>query len=121
MAISSAKNGTGTDSFSQIRARELEESERVERELAVFERERQDVAKSAKEQEERSDTQAREAARAELKEFKEKEMSQLLSAAEKDAEAACRALKESCKKHQPQVVHALVERVTSGALFSSAA
>lgn len=124
-ASNSGKTATataaGSTPFDQIKSLETAEEERVRRELAVFDRERNEVAKSAAEEEKQAEEEAREAARIELREFKEREMTRLVKKAEEEAHSGCHKLEEGCKKRQPAIVHSLVEQAINPSFFDPTA
>jgi len=123
LASTSGKTGTGTTPFDEIVKKESNEQKRVEKELEAMQKEQQEVELSLSEKEKQADTDFREEAKNELKEYKTSDLSTMLKAAEKDATGGAEKLESGARKKMPKVADSLVKQMTDthSSLFTHAA
>lgn len=101
-------SSTGTSPFTQIQELEKREKERVEKELVAMQKEKEEVAQSVAKKEGITTDEYKEKAKAELKEYSEKELTVILSAATTDAESEVKRIESAAKNNEPAAVQELV-------------
>lgn len=112
-ATGSQKTGSddrGASPFNQITELEKRENERVEKEISALEKEKQEVMTTCQNKEEEAEHNMRQKAKGELKEFSEKELSQIVDAAKKEAEAEAKKLEEEYKKFEASAAKDLAQK-----------
>lgn len=112
MASASGKSATGSNPFDQIVALEEQEKQRVDKELAAMNDEKQQVAQSLSAKLETAETEMRDEAKAGLKEYREQELSKLL----KDAEQSAKQRGEELKKSYESRSQGLIDELANSLL-----
>ncbi|MDA1209022.1 MAG: hypothetical protein O2904_03245 [bacterium] len=115
---STSTGGTATKSssgastpFAQIQDLELHEARRLQVELEGMENERLEVTKAITEKEEVAEQELKDAAREELKEYRETQLIGIISSAEKKAENGETNLETSYEKTEKQVTDSLLKKM----------
>lgn len=115
-ASASGKTTTGAATastpFDKIATLEKQENERVRKEIAAMEEETKEVEVALKEKEEIGEQEIKEAAREDLKEYRETELNTIVKTAEKDAEKEAKDV----EKHYSEREEAVVKRLTGTVL-----
>lgn len=101
-------SSTGTSPFTQIQELEKREKQRIEKELAAMQKEKEEVSQAVVKKEIQSTEELKEKARAQLKEYSEKELTQILSTATADAESDVSSIESKAKRNESAAIAELV-------------
>ena len=104
-----ATNGGSSSPFDQIAALEAAEAERLQKELRAMEEEKREVVQALQEKDEQVDTEMKEAAREELKAFRESDLNPIVKKADADGEEEASTLESAYEKKEKGLVDELVE------------
>jgi seryl-tRNA synthetase len=105
---STSQKMTSATPFTAITDTETQEAKRVKQELDAMQREQEEVEKAIAEKEMQAEDALRKEAREDLQEYKDTELSHILSAAEAQAEQECARLAGHSAKHAEEQVKELV-------------
>ncbi|PIQ75765.1 hypothetical protein COU78_00135 [Candidatus Peregrinibacteria bacterium CG10_big_fil_rev_8_21_14_0_10_49_24] len=113
-ATTGAKGAVSTPTrdtpFDQIARLEEQENARVAKEIEAMEEEKREVEQALKEKEEIGDQEIKDAARKELMEYRETELSTIVKSAEKDAEKKAEQIEAHFVSQEDAVAKKLVEQ-----------
>ncbi len=112
-AKGSRKEDISANPFQEILDLETKEEARVTHTLAALEEEDRTTRKSLEEKAKAEEEQARDAARDDLKQFEDVELTKVLAQVERDAEAEEGHVETANKKHAGKIVESLVQKVLS--------
>ena len=101
----------GSTPFDQITQLEAQEKERVQKEIAAMEVERGEVEKAVNEKTFQAEEDLKLKAGEELKDYRENELSEILTAAKDEAEKNIRKLEEHCKAKEKSATQLLVQKM----------
>lgn len=110
-AISSGKSTGGSSPFDEIVALEKQEAERTETELEAMRKEKQEVSQALAKKVQQSEEEMKNAAKEELKVFKEKDLTVILNEAENQAKDRCAQLEKKYDAVSQTLISGLTERV----------
>ena len=105
------KASSGSTPFDKIAALEIHENARTQKEISAMEEEKREVEIALREKEEIGDQEIRDAARKELKAYRESELSTIVKDAEKAAGKETKALEESYLSREEAVVQRLQKKI----------
>ena len=116
-ASASGKTGTqatgGSTPFDQITSLEKQENKRVQKEIDAMEKEREEVEQALKEKKEIGDQEIKDAARKELLEYRETELSLIIETSEKEATTESAAIQKAFESNQEGIVKDLLTKMIS--------
>ena len=116
-ASASGKTSTqatcGSTPFDQITSLEKQENKRVQKEIDAMEKEREEVEQALKEKKEIGDQEIKDAARKELLEYRETELSLIIETSEKEATTESAAIQKAFESNQEGIVKDLLTKMIS--------
>jgi len=115
-ASKSQQTGTatvGSTPFDAIVALEEQEKKRVQKELDAMQEAENTARQTCEKKETEAEQELRDAAKADLKEYKTKELSPILKKGEKDAEAHCKKLEEASAAKADKLAVELAEKLAN--------
>ncbi|MBT4119739.1 MAG: hypothetical protein HOG89_01255 [Candidatus Peribacter sp.] len=104
----SQNSSTGTSPFTQIQELEKREKARVEKELVGMQKEKEEVSQAVAKKEAQATEEMKTAAKADLKKYSETELTQILSAAENEAESDVKDIESQSKGNEATAAKELV-------------
>lgn len=116
-ATTSAKSGTsatkGQSPFDEIAKAEKEQEKRLQTELQSYEKEKIEVQKAVADKEAAAEEELKDAAKKELMEYRETELSAVVKEAEKGSHEEIEALEASYGSNEDAVVASVIEQMTA--------
>ncbi len=107
-AQGSQNSSTGTSPFTQIQELEKREKQRCEKEVVAMQKEKEEVSQAIVKKEAQATEELKNKAKAELKKYSEKELTQILSQATTDAQGEVSSVESHAKKNESSAVQNLV-------------
>jgi 2-succinyl-5-enolpyruvyl-6-hydroxy-3-cyclohexene-1-carboxylate synthase len=108
-AQGSQNSSSGTSPFTQIQELEKREKKRCEVEVVAMQKEKEDVSQAIAKKEAQATEELKGKAKAELKKYSEKELTQILSQATEDAHTEVGNVESNAKKNESSAVEELVK------------
>ena len=118
---SDTNSAVKTTPFDQIKELERRENARVDTEISAMQKEKEEVSQAVQKKELEAQEAMKAEAKKELKEYSEKELSSILSQAQKDAEKEATDIESSYNGKKDAVIKNLLEKaIDPDSLFTAA-